>query len=89
MKISHFLARQMALHKHEGRTIMYTAMGAEWRQFGHPRKRRPISSVVLDMGLADRLVNDVREFIKNPGWYIDRGKNIHNYLIKKYVCFEH
>ena len=66
----------MALRKHEGRTIMYTAMGAEWRQFGHPRKRRPISSVVLDTGLANRLINDVQEFIKNPGWYIDRGNNL-------------
>lgn len=66
-------ARQMALKKHEGKTIMYTAMGSEWRQFGHPRKRRPIESVVLDTGVAERIVQDVKEFIANPGWYSDRG----------------
>jgi len=66
-------ARQMALKKHEGKTIMYTAMGSEWRQFGHPRKRRPIESVVLDTGVTERIVHDVKEFIANPGWYSDRG----------------
>lgn len=63
----------MALKKHEGKTIMYTAMGSEWRQFGHPRKRRPIQSVVLDTGVAERILYDVKEFLANPGWYSDRG----------------
>ncbi|XP_017891949.1 mitochondrial chaperone BCS1 [Ceratina calcarata] len=66
-------ARQMALKEYEGKTIMYTAMGSEWRQFGHPRKRRPLESVVLDTGVADRILNDCREFITNPSWYSDRG----------------
>ena len=52
---------------------MYTAVGSEWRQFGHPRKRRPIESVVLDTGVAERILHDVKEFIANPGWYSDRG----------------
>ncbi|XP_067014487.1 mitochondrial chaperone BCS1 [Anabrus simplex] len=66
-------ARQMALKEHEGKTIMYTAMGPEWRQFGHPRKRRPITSVVLDVGVAERILGDIKEFITNPSWYSDRG----------------
>lgn len=66
-------ARVMALKEHEGKTIMYTAMGSDWRQFGHPRKRRPLQSVILDTGIADRLLNDCREFIKHPEWYSDRG----------------
>ena len=66
-------ARNIALLDQEGKTIMYTAMGVEWRQFGYPRKRRPISSVVLDQGISDRIVTDVREFINNPKWYSDRG----------------
>ncbi|KOC70783.1 Mitochondrial chaperone BCS1 [Habropoda laboriosa] len=66
-------ARQMALKEFEGKTIMYTAMGSEWRQFGHARKRRPLDSVVLDTGVAERIVNDCCEFIKNPSWYSDRG----------------
>ncbi|KAK9731855.1 BCS1 N terminal [Popillia japonica] len=66
-------ARQMALKKHEGKTVMYSAMGSEWRPFGHPRKRRPISSVVLDQGVSERILSDCKEFISNPSWYMDRG----------------
>ncbi|XP_055549176.1 mitochondrial chaperone BCS1 [Wyeomyia smithii] len=66
-------ARQLALKNTEGKTIMYTAMGSEWRPFGHPRKRRPLTSVVLDNGVSDRILNDCREFIRNPQWYADRG----------------
>uniref|UniRef100_A0A673H9K2 Mitochondrial chaperone BCS1 n=1 Tax=Sinocyclocheilus rhinocerous TaxID=307959 RepID=A0A673H9K2_9TELE len=57
----------------EGRTVMYTALGAEWRPFGFPRRRRPLSSVVLENGVAERIVDDVKEFIGNPKWYTDRG----------------
>ncbi|NWS79614.1 BCS1 protein, partial [Toxostoma redivivum] len=67
-------ARELALQQQEGRTIMYTAVGAEWRQFGFPRRRRPLSSVVLDKGVSERLVQDVKEFINNPKWYNERGK---------------
>lgn len=66
-------ARIQALLKQEGKTIMYTAMGSEWRQFGYPRKRRPLHSVVLDRGISEMIVKDVKDFIDNPKWYIDRG----------------
>ena len=66
-------SRRLALSQQEGRTIMYIPMGAEWRQFGFPRKRRPLSSVILDEGLAERILHDVKEFITNPKWYTDRG----------------
>ncbi|EAT36833.1 AAEL011123-PA [Aedes aegypti] len=66
-------ARQLALKNTEGKTIMYSAMGSEWRPFGHPRKRRPLKSVVLDEGVSDRILRDCREFIQNPQWYADRG----------------
>ncbi|KAG9349428.1 hypothetical protein JZ751_027871 [Albula glossodonta] len=66
-------ARELALKQEEGRTVMYTAMGAEWRPFGFPRRRRPLSSVVLDHGVAERIVDDVKEFISHPKWYLDRG----------------
>ena len=58
----------------EGKTIMYTPMGAEWRQFGYPRRRRPLDSVVLDSGITSSILADVQEFIKNPKWYMDRGR---------------
>ncbi|XP_017786459.1 PREDICTED: mitochondrial chaperone BCS1 [Nicrophorus vespilloides] len=66
-------ARQMALKAHEGKTIMYSAIGSEWRPLGHPRKRRPINSVVLDSGISGRILQDCRDFISNPSWYTDRG----------------
>ncbi|XP_043263195.1 mitochondrial chaperone BCS1 [Colletes gigas] len=66
-------ARQMALKEHEGKTIMYVAMGSEWRPFGHPKKRRPLKSVVLDTGIAEKIISDCREFIENSLWYSDRG----------------
>ncbi|KAK6622589.1 mitochondrial chaperone [Polyplax serrata] len=66
-------ARQMALRKQENRTVMYTAMGSEWRPFGHPRKKRPLNSVVLDVGIKERIFQDCLEFINNPMWYTDRG----------------
>ena len=67
------IARLMAVEKHEGKTIMYTPIGAEWRQFGYPRQRRPISSVILDKGISERILSDVQEFIDFPQWYRERG----------------
>lgn len=66
-------ARQLALKQHEGKTVMYTAMGSEWRPFGHPRKRRPLLSVVLDRGINERILEDIKDFIGNPSWYTERG----------------
>ncbi|XP_063709570.1 mitochondrial chaperone BCS1 [Culicoides brevitarsis] len=66
-------ARQLALKETEGKVVMYTAMGSEWRPFGHPRKKRNINSVILDDGISDRIVADCKEFITNHKWYTDRG----------------
>ena len=68
------LARLLALKQTEGKTILYTALGSEWKQFGAPRKRRPLESVVLDDGIAERIVYDIREFMNNPEWYSQRGR---------------
>lgn len=73
----------MALKEHEGKTIMYVAMGSEWRQFGHPKKKRPLKSVVLDAGVSERILNDCKDFIDTPSWYSDRGKNFIFFLEKK------
>lgn len=66
------------MKQEEGRTVMYTAMGGDWRPFGFPRRRRPLSSVVLETGVTDRIVEDVKEFISNPKWYTDRGNVLCN-----------
>lgn len=80
------VARELALKQEEGRTVMYTAMGAEWRPFGFPRRRRPLSSVVLENGVAERIVDDVKEFISNPKWYTDRGVCVCVRQVCEYHC---
>ncbi len=66
-------AKHFALQKEEGHTVIYTTAGTDWRRFGFPRKKRPLSSVILEQGKAERLVNDAKEFLTNSKWYIDRG----------------
>ena len=66
-------ARQMALSSIAGKTVMYTLVGTEWKTFGHPRQRRPLNSVVLDRGLSETIVDDVKDFIDSVNWYRDRG----------------
>ncbi|KRY71023.1 Mitochondrial chaperone BCS1 [Trichinella pseudospiralis] len=56
-------ARTMALQQMQSGTVVYQAVGHEWRQFGHPRRKRPLQSVILDEGIQECLVTDVREFI--------------------------
>jgi chaperone BCS1 len=64
-----------ALHatKNEGKTIMYKSMGTEWHPFGDARRKRPLSSVVLDRGIKERVVEDVKDFLGRQEWYVDRG----------------
>lgn len=66
-------ARSMAMKEYSGKTLMYTVIGTEWKKFGHPRLIRPLSSVVLDEGVSEHIVKDVKDFISSPSWYRQRG----------------
>ncbi|CAF1561553.1 unnamed protein product [Adineta ricciae] len=66
-------ARDAALLANEGKTLVYSPTINEWRLFGHPRRKRPLNSVILDKGILQSLINDVEHFLSNPYWYIDRG----------------
>ena len=66
-------AHRLAQEMHEGKTVMYTSWGTEWRQFGQPKRKRPIESVVLEKGLKERILDDVRSFLRARTWYLDRG----------------
>lgn len=66
-------AQEMALKKQEGKTVLYTSYGPEWRPFGMPRRRRTLDSVILDKGITKRIVDDVKAFIRNGKWYNERG----------------
>ncbi|KAJ3074401.1 hypothetical protein HDU99_001740, partial [Rhizoclosmatium hyalinum] len=66
-------AKTAALAEEEGKTVIYTSYGPEWRPFGAPRRRRAIESVVLDEGVSEFLVKDVKAFLANGMWYHERG----------------
>lgn len=66
-------ARVLAQAAQVGRTVIYTAWGAEWKPFGRPRMRRMLESVVLDAGVKERIVDDVKAFMKRGRWYFERG----------------
>lgn len=66
-------AHAYAEQSHEGKTTIYNSWGTEWRPFGHPRRKRPLESVVLAEGVKERIVEDVEDFIASASWYHDRG----------------
>jgi len=66
-------AHQLAMQAQEGKTVMYTSRGAEWAKFGEPRRKRPLQSVILDQGIKERIVDDVKDFLLRQQWYVDRG----------------
>ena len=37
------------------------------------RAKRPLSSIVLDDGIKELLLEDARDFLKSKQWYEDRG----------------
>lgn len=66
-------AKERAIKREEGSTVIYTTGGGDWRRFGFPRKRRPLSSVILDEGQSEKLLSDVKEFLASSSWYLERG----------------
>lgn len=66
-------ARNLALRQKHGKLIINTTWGTEWRPFGNPRPRRPLSSVVLAPGQAQRIYADVESFMERRQWYAERG----------------
>ncbi len=66
-------AKDFALKANEGKTVVYTSTGHEWRPFGDPRRKRSLDSVILDKGIKEKLYEDVNEFLSTSNWYYDRG----------------
>lgn len=66
-------AKQLAQQSTEGKTIVYEARTISWEQFGEPRRKRPIESVILDKGVKERIVLDVEDFLGSGKWYYNRG----------------
>ncbi|WVQ85329.1 hypothetical protein IAT38_007494 [Cryptococcus sp. DSM 104549] len=66
-------ARALAEASTEGKTVVYTAWGVEWRPFGKPRRRREMGSVVLAKGMAEAVEADLKGFLGRGKWYAERG----------------
>jgi len=66
-------ARQLAIDLQEGKTVVYTSWGLEWKPFGQPRRKRALDSVVLDVGVRERIVADVQDFLSASKYYYERG----------------
>ncbi|KAG8807017.1 hypothetical protein FRC19_006919 [Serendipita sp. 401] len=66
-------SRDLALTEQEGRLLIYTHWHSEWRAFGPPRLKRPLSSVVLDDGVSEKVLADVHRFLGRKQWYAKRG----------------
>ncbi|KAJ3186504.1 hypothetical protein HDU85_007324 [Gaertneriomyces sp. JEL0708] len=61
------------LEKDRARTVVYSA--DQYGNWVRTRSRpvRPLETIVLDQGLKETLVQDVKEFIGSEKWYADRG----------------
>ena len=57
----------------EGKLVIHTPWGIEWRPFGLPRRKRPLRSVVLQDGIAEKIEADINAFLRRRQWYADRG----------------
>ncbi|EGN93281.1 hypothetical protein SERLA73DRAFT_116074 [Serpula lacrymans var. lacrymans S7.3] len=66
-------ARDLAMQGQEGKLVIHSAWGIEWRPFGQPRRKRPLSSVVLAEEVSQKIKQDVQAFLKRRQWYADRG----------------
>ena len=68
-------ARDLAMKNQEGKLVIHTAWGTEWRPFGLPRRKRPLGSVVLQEGVGEKVEQDVKAFLQRREWYADRGRS--------------
>ncbi|KAL9114008.1 MAG: hypothetical protein Q9227_001779 [Pyrenula ochraceoflavens] len=66
-------AHLLASKAQEGKTVIYKSWSTQWERFGEPRRKRPIDSVILDVGVKDRILDDIKDFIGSASWYYDRG----------------
>jgi chaperone BCS1 len=66
-------AHALSVRAREGRTAVYAARKLEWALLGEPRAKRPLASVVLDEGVAEGVVTDVKDFLARQSWYVNRG----------------
>lgn len=49
--------------------VIYNAIGPEWHRFGKPRNKRPLSSIILDDNISEKIQKDLEDFQKTQSWF--------------------
>lgn len=57
----------------EDKTRFYFANDGYWTECGSGKRKRPLSSVILNTAIANKINGDMREFLATAKWYQDRG----------------
>ena len=66
-------ARKDVLERHAGLTMTYGSSGSDWRELCQPQQARPLDTVVLEDGVAEKLAADCKQFLTSGSWYRQRG----------------
>ena len=56
----------------KGKTVIFTSWGG-METFWTASVERLLGSVILDEGIAENIVNDVKDFLTSGEWYHKRG----------------
>jgi len=57
----------------DDKTRFYFANEGYWTECGTGKRKRPLSSVILDEAVSTKINGDVHEFLATAKWYQDRG----------------
>ncbi|XP_055350880.1 mitochondrial chaperone BCS1-like [Paramacrobiotus metropolitanus] len=57
----------------KGKITVYCASAGCWATLSTPLHKRPLSSVILDQGIAEKLLADLEHFVDHCEWYVARG----------------
>uniref|UniRef100_A0A914Q2N1 Mitochondrial chaperone BCS1 n=1 Tax=Panagrolaimus davidi TaxID=227884 RepID=A0A914Q2N1_9BILA len=57
----------------KGLSIYTIQSSLKWEVSGELRNKRPLETVILDDGLAEKICSDIETFTSSEKWYINRG----------------
>lgn len=55
--------------------LAFSRYSNDWNHIAS-RPKRPLSSIVLDDGVKELLLEDARDFLKSKQWYAGRGTSL-------------
>jgi len=58
--------------KEEFISIYSSCAQGGWRLITY-RPKRPLSSIILDVGIKEKILDDAKDFLKSKKWYTERG----------------